>query len=490
MGMMGEESTTASVTGPVIVFGHSLFYAWYLTVVCTFSVGYPPGGGAFPAVVSQFSMLLGAALSTIALSHGAPAGFFGRKHYTRGTSAAAFAVGCLPCLLVVADVDGGGSLQTAFAVLLFASGVGAVYFFSAWEDLTMECGLGNPIVSTATAFTLGVLLFAVSSLFPLRQAAILSLLYLLSSTGMLMVVGRTAHKGGEPGGDLQVDGEYEPRSDPSDGASLGKLRANVLFFLISLCSGMVLSLCSALDQELLGRSFFIGAALCAAALALYRATKRVVRIETLEMLVAVLIVMAFILVLAVRSEAAVAAATCVILAAWTVFRAFNGGLNMNRAIRLGQSSVRYMAASNISINLGLPTGCLIACFMLYHGPRGEMLVGACAALSMLLVASCFAADPAGRDGGGQGKPSGGSQSFDELMRKCMLVAEAHQLSPREGEVLCYLARGRSAKRIADDLVVSEHTVKSHVYRIYKKVGVHTRQELIDLVEEEPIRKAP
>lgn len=56
------------------------------------------------------------------------------------------------------------------------------------------------------------------------------------------------------------------------------------------------------------------------------------------------------------------------------------------------------------------------------------------------------------------------------------------LSPRECEVFCQLARGRSIPYIKEQLVVSESTVKTHVARIYKKLEVHSRQELIDMVE--------
>ena len=38
--------------------------------------------------------------------------------------------------------------------------------------------------------------------------------------------------------------------------------------------------------------------------------------------------------------------------------------------------------------------------------------------------------------------------------------------------------------IRDMLVLSRNTVKTHVQNIYAKLGVHSQQELIDLVEAE------
>lgn len=55
------------------------------------------------------------------------------------------------------------------------------------------------------------------------------------------------------------------------------------------------------------------------------------------------------------------------------------------------------------------------------------------------------------------------------------------LSRREHEVFSLLSRGYTARRIAQELYISESTVQTHVKRIYAKCGVHSKQELIELV---------
>ncbi len=65
---------------------------------------------------------------------------------------------------------------------------------------------------------------------------------------------------------------------------------------------------------------------------------------------------------------------------------------------------------------------------------------------------------------------------------CKAICIENNLSKRQEEVFSYLAKGRNATFIANDLVISEHTAKAHIYRIYQKIGVHTQQELIDAVE--------
>jgi DNA-binding CsgD family transcriptional regulator len=52
------------------------------------------------------------------------------------------------------------------------------------------------------------------------------------------------------------------------------------------------------------------------------------------------------------------------------------------------------------------------------------------------------------------------------------------LTPRELEVVAMLAEGETNARIAQRLVVSEDTVKSHVKHILRKLGVHNRSQAV------------
>jgi DNA-binding NarL/FixJ family response regulator len=53
-------------------------------------------------------------------------------------------------------------------------------------------------------------------------------------------------------------------------------------------------------------------------------------------------------------------------------------------------------------------------------------------------------------------------------------AQFDMLTAREAEILDLLARGRRNKAIAQDLGLSEHTVKLHVHHIFGKLGVRNR----------------
>ena len=71
-----------------------------------------------------------------------------------------------------------------------------------------------------------------------------------------------------------------------------------------------------------------------------------------------------------------------------------------------------------------------------------------------------------------------------MEERCREIVEGYGLTPRESEILKYLGQGRTVRSISEKLVVSENTVKYHVKSIYQKLDVHSRDEVVDLIERE------
>jgi DNA-binding CsgD family transcriptional regulator len=68
-------------------------------------------------------------------------------------------------------------------------------------------------------------------------------------------------------------------------------------------------------------------------------------------------------------------------------------------------------------------------------------------------------------------------------KKIEMVACEKKLSPRQKEVMKLLAKGRDVKYIMNHFVISRATAKTHMYNLYRKLDVHSRQELLNLIEE-------
>src|SRR6185503_11087329 len=71
--------------------------------------------------------------------------------------------------------------------------------------------------------------------------------------------------------------------------------------------------------------------------------------------------------------------------------------------------------------------------------------------------------------GGTWQPAGAAPPADD---------EASTLTAREAEIVRMLAHGLRNKEVAAELGISEGTVKVHLHRIYEKLGVDGRVELL------------
>ena len=71
---------------------------------------------------------------------------------------------------------------------------------------------------------------------------------------------------------------------------------------------------------------------------------------------------------------------------------------------------------------------------------------------------------------------------DMVPSYCSSLKRDFKLSNREADVLELIVRGRDVAHMAETLYVSENTVRSHCKNLYRKLGVHNRQQVLDLLE--------
>ena len=85
-------------------------------------------------------------------------------------------------------------------------------------------------------------------------------------------------------------------------------------------------------------------------------------------------------------------------------------------------------------------------------------------------------------------PSAASEAVTELLEPTSSDEEISRLTPAEQRVAQLMYRGMTYQEIADELVISFHTVKKHVQNIYNKCGINSRYQLYKWIEEHQVEK--
>lgn len=73
---------------------------------------------------------------------------------------------------------------------------------------------------------------------------------------------------------------------------------------------------------------------------------------------------------------------------------------------------------------------------------------------------------------------------------CRMLGEEAGLSPRETDIIVLVSEGNSQKRVSEKLGISYGTVQWYMKLIYRKLDIHSKQELVDLVEERLSSECP
>lgn len=77
-----------------------------------------------------------------------------------------------------------------------------------------------------------------------------------------------------------------------------------------------------------------------------------------------------------------------------------------------------------------------------------------------------------------GNPPKQQTTFKE---RCYEMFELYELTERQKEIACLIACGHDSNYISEKLYISKGTLNSHRLRIYRKLNIHSRQDLLDLI---------
>ena len=76
------------------------------------------------------------------------------------------------------------------------------------------------------------------------------------------------------------------------------------------------------------------------------------------------------------------------------------------------------------------------------------------------------------------EPVGTTVDLGDVMQH---ICDRHNVSVREREVAELILQGKSNQEIQDHLFISISTVKNHIYRLFRKLGINSRGQLVSLV---------
>lgn len=374
----------------------------------------------------------------------------------------------------------GAPLPLAFDLIAWAlAGIGLTCLFMPWIELLGAYDRRAGVFSLIGSVVLGACAYLVMNMlpFPFNIA-----LLCISPLASLAVVVMLEHS------DAVMPAPFVPRQQSRKNA-----RIAAPFKVMTVAYGVVLGLGIGLTTQIQGGATLYTGIACAIALGavagmlcLRYAAQRIQRNGAFQILFPVLIIA----LIPMSFLQGLPATICnlLVLGCYTLFEIIGIYLALFLASRYKAS--RLQLASNIQacLYLGLLAGHVIGVVATSSGVMDyAMISGAALGLVVVLaiMVTLFGIGPLGR-AQAQAKEEEAAPDTEPSQgrwkTRCQEVAQEYGLSARETEVFMLLAKGRGIEHIQGKLNISGHTVKSHVYNIYRKMGINSREELLDLVE--------
>ena len=452
------------------IFGFGTQYAWLLALVYG-SVFFRLGESETWIWWSRIAIALGMVVAYGVLFLGRtklPSNFF-RPAVTVGAGV----VSTMGTSLLVFPLQGGGGVVVLVLAGLLC-GASSAYLMlggnKAWSGLRPERVMMHVTLSALAAVLLNYLLVMVH---PIVACVVVCLLPLAGS----LILSRT-RLGGRP-----RPSNAKPVGAGSSARGLAfRMMAHVFVFSLAMGCMVSIMVTGELGEALLHwnvQAMLGGLAIVVVSTAVALLGDPV-RLLMLFSRAAMPLMMAGLILLCVSGPVSRGFAAMSFLAGFIAADLFTWFLNSELVARGGGTSLEVLARSAVVQWVAFVVGLL--CGRVF-GQIGETATHAVfAALALLLVAEqamgltpIHAArlvddrhDPLGEEG---------------LQGVCAALAAEHGLTARELDVLVLLAHGRSVPYVQEALSISQGTAKSHAHNIYRKLGISSRQALLDMVDE-------
>ncbi len=484
-------ASTLSSFDILIIGGYALFCAWLLItffwLFCDFPAGSTPGGRDFTQLWLFVGFACGYCIQHLAGRRSESFNVFNR----RTVIPVAIANALLPvsALLFYASVPLPFPLLWLFG---FVTGVAGSFANIAWLDIFSRTGRTQYDLYCALGFIGGGILFALGAAAPGVMQPIFALVCATLSFILTFFISRRTKDVDFP----TVDDEEKE----STWRFAREIEPSFFMFGVVFAFTFVYLFNTGRNAVLLGLMSAIAGGVIIALLSLNGITRRT-NITTYQRILVALTVGSCVLMPLVPTGAQIVLC-CVIVAANAILLVINESFvlrkcSLDRTIPVFRQAPLRLLSIPFGFACGWACAAIISVFFGTHAGAFMYMRLFCALLLVVVIMIFLpvdehhAADGTIFDAAEQAAAPNvivevTTTESDLLKARCQAVTKLYQLSPREEDVLEYLARGRNAAYIQEKLTISPHTVKSHIYNIYRKLDIHSQQKLMDFVETFPL----
>lgn len=378
-------------------------------------------------------------------------------------------------VLVIVDMDIIRQPWCSIAAVVAGAGLGVMYM--AWASAFEELPLARAVVKTASSFLLAALLFALAVALPRPMGVVLTILLPIAIGFIVFGVLRVGHT--------------PPKDEPRRVSRIAfSLRALLSLGVISLVESFMRALFFN-ASPIISEGSYPWLFLLATMVSVGVVVAPLFTSKELDFgaaYKACVFVLAFVFLLLPILDLGTFAADllalimyCVVtLLIWTLLLRVSGLYGLSMLLTFGVGWGAHVAGALV----GTFSGALVGSYADLSPRLLSILALACACLVFFAYLFLFSERFMKRlTGDSVAKREGNSFSGHKPFReRCGQIAKSRGLTPREAEIMALLVKGRSTPRIQSALGLTAGTVNTHLTHLYRKLDVHDKQELIDLIE--------